>query len=81
MSGREYYIGGLGSDNEGTRENILRGQVQLTVRVYGHHALGLQFVSSVRSSNAFDVPGGLEEVGAVSLFYTYVSDTGFGAVK
>jgi hypothetical protein len=81
MSGREYYIGGLGSHNDSRKENILRGQVQLTVRVYGRHALGLQFVSSVRNSNTFDVPGGFEEVGAVSLFYTYISDTGFGAVK
>jgi hypothetical protein len=81
MSGREYYIGGLGSHDDSRRENILRGQVQLTVRVHGHHALGLQFVSSVRNSSTFDVPGGFEELGAVSLFYTYVSDTRFGAVK
>jgi hypothetical protein len=81
MLGREHCIGGLGSHDDGTRENILRGQVRLAVRVNGHHALELHLVSSVHSSNVFDVPGGLEEVGARSLFYTYVSDTGFGAVK
>jgi hypothetical protein len=80
MQGREYYIGGLYSSDKTSRENILRGQVTLTMRVYGHHAVGLQFVSSVRNSNFFDVGGGLEEVGAVSLFYTYVTDPDFGAV-
>ena len=80
IQGREYYIGGLYSSDQTSKENILRGQVTLTVRVYGHHALGLPFVSSVRNSNFFDAGGGLEEVGAVSLFYTYVTDTDFGAV-
>ena len=80
MTGREYYIGGYYSSDKSRKENILRGQVTLTVRVYGHHAVGLQFVSSVRNSNFFDVEGGLEEVGAVSLFYTYVTDPDFGAV-
>ena len=80
MQGRAYYIGGLYSSDTTSKETILRGQVALTLRVYGHHALGLQFVSTVRNSNFFDVEGGLEEVGAVSLFYTYVADTDFGAV-
>ncbi|HEY3225952.1 MAG TPA: DUF3943 domain-containing protein, partial [Planctomycetota bacterium] len=62
MAGREYYVGGLGSHDAEGRENILRGQVSLTVRIFGHHALGLQFVSSVRNSNSFDAVGGFEEV-------------------
>lgn len=81
MAGREYYVGGVGSLDRTRRENILRGQVSLTARVYGHHAFGLQFVSTIRNSNFFDVGGGLEEVGALSLFYTYVGDTKFGAVE
>jgi len=80
MTGREYYVGGFFSRDETRRENILRGQVSLTVRVYGHHAIGIQFVSSVRNSNVFDVVGGIEEVGALSLFYTYISQPDFGAV-
>lgn len=81
MTGREYYVGRLGAPDRSRRENILRGQASLTVRVYGNHALGLQFVSSIRNSNFFDVTGGFEEVGALSLFYTYVSDTKFGSVE
>ncbi|HTF58119.1 MAG TPA: DUF3943 domain-containing protein [Planctomycetota bacterium] len=80
MTGREYYVGGYFSHDETVRENILRGQVSLTVRVYGHHALGIQFVSSVRNSSLFDVVGGFEEVGALSIFYTYISEPDFGAV-
>ena len=81
MAGREYYVGGLASHDGSRAENILRGQVSLTVRVYGHHALGVQFVTSVRNSNFLEVAGGFEEIGALSLFYTYISDTSFGAVE
>lgn len=81
MSGREYYIGKLGSHDDSVRENVLRFQVQLTVRVYAHHALGIQFVSTVRNSSTFDVEGGLEGVGALSLFYSYIGDTDLGALR
>ena len=81
LAGREYYVGRIGDEPGASKENILRGQASLTVRVFGSHALGIQFVATVRNSNFFDVAGGLEEVGALSLFYTYLSDAKFGAVE
>jgi hypothetical protein len=81
LSGRDYYIGRLGSHDDSVRENVLRTQVQLTVRVYGHHAVGVQFVSTVRNSSTFDIGGSLEAVGALGLFYTYIGDTDLGAVR
>jgi hypothetical protein len=79
FSGREYYV--TGSRRDSGRENVLRGEVKLTVRVYGNHGLGARFVSTVRNSDFFDVEEGLEAVGAVSVFYTYLSDPDFGVVK
>jgi hypothetical protein len=81
FSGREYYIGSLGSHDDRERENVLRGQVELTVRVYQHHAVGIRFVSTTRNSSALDFEGSVESVGALSLFYTYLSDPEFGVVK
>jgi hypothetical protein len=81
MTGREYYLGalnGLGSEGSDT---ILRGKLALTVRVYGHHALGIQYVASTRDARFDDRPDTSESIAALSLFYTYISDTGFGAVE
>jgi len=50
------------------------------VRVYGHHALAAQFIASSQDADLFDLGNTLESVGALSLFYTYVSDKKFSAV-
>jgi len=80
LAGREYLIQGTSSDGGSENENILRGQTSLTVRVWGHHALTLQFVVSSRDANLFDLPDTLQNVGALSLMYTYLGDTRFGVV-
>ncbi len=81
MTGRDYYIGGLFGAGREDNDVVLRGKVALTVRVWGHNALGLQYVASTRdarfSSGQSDVH---QSIGAVSLFYTYISDTKFGVV-
>jgi hypothetical protein len=81
MTGRDFYLGSLGSSGRDDSETILRGKIALTVRVYGHHALGLQYVASSRDAQFPDSPDKHQSIGAVSLFYTYVSDTHFGAVQ
>jgi len=81
ITGRDYYVDGSGSIGSTGGENILRVQATLTVRVYEHHAVGLQFVASQRNSSFSDVPDTLQEVGALSLIYTYLGETGFGAVR
>jgi hypothetical protein len=81
MSGREYYLGsvsGLAAENSDT---VLRGSIALTVRVYGHHALGIQYVESHRDARFDDRADSSESIASLSLFYTYISDTWFSAVK
>ncbi len=80
MTGRAYYIGGTGSTEPGT-ENIGRLNAGLTVRVYGRHALGIQYIASSRDAyypNRADVH---QTTGTVSLVYTLLGDSGFGAVE
>jgi hypothetical protein len=81
MSGREYYLIGVGSAQNAGDENILRGQVSLTVRVFGHHALGAQFVATSRAPNVAAFGDALQNVGAISVFYTYLDDKRLGVVK
>lgn len=80
ISGREYLIDGTSSNASSDSETIARGEASLTVRVYGHHALAVQFVASSRDADLLDLSDTFQSVGALSLFYTYVSNTKFSAV-
>jgi hypothetical protein len=80
MTGRGYYIGGLTSGAREDSETILRAKVALTMRVYGRHAIGIQYVASTRDARFTDLPDTNQSIGAASIFYTYISDKKFGAV-
>ncbi|MDP2853758.1 MAG: DUF3943 domain-containing protein [Smithellaceae bacterium] len=81
LTGRGYYLTGVGGDDPGGREAIGRLNMGLTVRVYGRHALGLQYVASLRDARYPDQPDSYQTVGTVSLVYTLLGDIGFGAVE
>ena len=81
LTGRAYYLSGVGGDDPGGRENIDRLNMGLTVRVYGRHALGLSYVASLRDARYPDQPDSHQTVGTVSLVYTLLGDAGFGAVE
>ena len=81
LTGRQYIVSGQGSDNSGGQENIARANVSLTVRVYGRHALGLQYVVSHRDAFDSGLPDRHQTVGTVSLAYNFLSDAHFGAVE
>ncbi len=81
LNARDYYVNGEGSVGTSGGENILRAEVGLTVRVFEHHAIGIEFVASRRDATLSDVPDALQEVGALSLVYTYLGDTKLGAVR
>jgi len=81
MTGRDFYVGSLATRGNENSETILRGKIALTVRVYGRHAIGVQYVASSRDARYSDLPDTTQSIGAVSVFYTYISDTKFGAVE
>ncbi len=80
LTAREYYISGTGSDDHRGTETIFRGNGGITVRVYGRNALGIQYVASHRDSHYNALPSRHQTVGTISLTYTYLSDTHFGAI-
>jgi Domain of unknown function (DUF3943) len=85
-SARQYIVvgtgsgGGVSSDHIG-RELISRGTVGLTVRLYGPHALGLQYTVSSRESSAPGVPDRHQSIQTVSLAYNFLGHRRFGAVE
>jgi hypothetical protein len=78
---RGYYISGLGSTETGGNETIGRLNMGLTVRIYGRHALGIQYLASRRDAHYPDRADSHQRAGTFSLVYTLLGDTRFGAVE
>ena len=79
LTGHEFYLSTCGASEPG-KENILRLNAGLTVRLFGRHALGVRYLISNRD---LDYPGIIERhetMGSLGIFYTYLTDTRFGAV-
>jgi hypothetical protein len=81
LTGRAYYISGVGGDDPGGREDINRLNAGFTVRVYGRHALGLQYIASIRDAHYPDKADSHQTLGTLSLVYTFLGNTKFGAVE
>ncbi len=60
---------------------IIRGNVGLTVRVYGPHALSLSYVVSCRDARVAGVGDRHQSVETVTLSYNFLGHTRFGAVE
>ena len=81
LTGRAYYLTGMGGGDPGGTENIDRLNMGFTVRIYGRHALGIQYIASIRDAQYPDRADSHQTTGTVSLVYTLLGDTQFGAVE
>jgi len=81
VTGRAYYLTGVGGADPGGRETIGRLNTGLTVRVYGRHALGIQYITSSRDARYPSRAPSHQTTGTVSLVYTLLGNPGFGAVE
>lgn len=78
---REYYVSNLASGKTGGSENIKRGDVALTVRVYNLHGVTLKYAWTQRDAKYSELaPDTHQRVGAISIAYSYLGQTRFGAV-
>ncbi|MBA4421978.1 MAG: DUF3943 domain-containing protein [Syntrophus sp. (in: bacteria)] len=80
LTGHEFYVSSMGATESGT-ENIVRLNAGLTVRIYDRHALGVRYIVSNRDMNYSNLAERHQTMGTYSLFYTFLSDTKFGAVE
>jgi hypothetical protein len=81
LTGRAYYLTGMGGDDQERTEAVDRLNMGFTVRIYGRHALGLQYIASLRDAQYPDRDDSHQTAGRISLFYTLLGDTKFGAVE
>jgi hypothetical protein len=80
-TGRAYYLTGVGGDDPGGRETINRLNAGFHVRIFGPHALGINYIASVRDARYPARAPSHQTTGTVSLVYTLLGDTRFGAVE
>lgn len=81
LGAREYYVSGTGSDDSKGSENIFRGNLGATLRVYRRHGIGVQYAASLRDAHYGTSPGRDQSESTVSIFYTYLSEQRLGAVR
>jgi len=77
---RDYYVGGLASRETGGAENIARAEISLTVRVYGLNAVTVKYTASRRDAHEPGSGSINQSVDAISIGYSYLGQTRFGAV-
>ena len=83
---RQYFVAGVSSGGGGTSdsfgpENVTRGNVGLTLRLFGPHALGLSYVVSTRDARFPDRRDRHQSVETVTLSYNFLGHTRFGATE
>lgn len=81
MAGREFYVSRLGGTAPRGSEIISRGSAGITFRIYGRHALGLQYTVSSRHAHYHDQPARRQTMETFGILYTLLGDTRMGAVE
>lgn len=81
ITGREYYVSSFLSPERQGQENILRAESALTLRVFDRHGVALRYTLSQRDAHYPSVEYRNQTVGATSLMYVLLGNSGFGAVE
>ena len=87
-TGRQYYVAGTSSSGHTKvdtthfgQEVILRASVGITVRLWGPHALSLQYLVSSRNTGSPKLSDRHQSLETVTLAYNFLGHTRFGAVE
>jgi hypothetical protein len=81
VTGREYYVTGLLSEEPQGRENIVRADGSFTLRIFDRHGIAIRYVVSHREASYPQVDYRDQTVSSVSLMYVLLGKSGFGAVE
>jgi hypothetical protein len=77
---QEYYISRFGATESTGSEHIARGDASVTIRVYNLHGITLRYSESRRVGTYASLPTSRQTVGTVSIGYTLLGQTRFGAL-
>jgi hypothetical protein len=80
LTAREYFVSRIAADSGGGRDNIIRVDAALTMRLNQRHAVSLKYLGNRRDAS-FAGRGDLTQTrGTIGIFYTYLGQDGFGKV-
>jgi hypothetical protein len=77
---REYYVSRFGATESTGSEDIFRADVAVTARIFDLHGITLRYAESRRNGRYDAFPTSHQTIDTVSLNYTYLGQTRFGAV-
>lgn len=70
-----------GTEVPGSEENVARAEMMFTWRVRGPHGVSVRLSEARRDARYPGISDRTQELGAVSVLYTWLGRTGFGAVE
>jgi len=77
---RAYYISRLGATESSGTEHLIRADLTATLRVWNLHGITLRYDESTRDGKYGNFPNSHQRIGTVTLGYTLLGQTRFGAV-
>jgi len=77
---RDYFVSRVGATESTGSENIARGDVSVTARIYNLHGITLRYAESRRDGRYATLPTSHQSIGTVSIGYTLLGQTRSGAV-
>ncbi|MGN6701602.1 MAG: DUF3943 domain-containing protein, partial [Burkholderiaceae bacterium] len=80
LGAREYFVSRIGAPEGGGRDNIVRADASLTVRLVRHHAIAVKYVLTRRDASSPATGDVTQQRGTIGVYYTWINDEGFGAV-
>jgi hypothetical protein len=80
VTGREYYVTGVLSQESQGRENFMRGEGSFTLRIWDRHGVAVRYEASQRNASYPNVNYSNQTVATASLMYVLLGNSGFGAV-
>ncbi|MCG2579019.1 DUF3943 domain-containing protein [Dechloromonas sp. XY25] len=79
LTAREYFVSRIAADSGGGRDNIIRVDATVTMRLNRRHAISVKYLGNRRDASF--AGGDLTQTRAtVGIFYTYLGQDGFGKV-
>jgi hypothetical protein len=85
-TGRQYFVAGKGAGGEIATsdigsEVITRINLGFTVRIWGPHGIGIQYLLSTRDTNVSGLGDRHQRVETINITYNFLGHTRFGAVE
>jgi hypothetical protein len=81
VSGREYYVTGVGGFRRGGHDRVRRGDASLALRLFGRQAISVAYRRARRTAEVTGLPTVTQRSDTVGVFYNILGSGGFGAIR